>query len=231
MTPLSPTLGSGCPEMRFLRSPYARLHTRSVLRPPWCHHWGWGSAAMGRNESTCSPMKPPTKGAFQILRGNGTSVGTILLFHCPSGHQMGGPGLITCAWRGSIAEWSSRVPMCKSVLPYETFGFRVAVIASIVSCAIILLMSLAFFTCCLMKCVKRTEQGHSNRTAQMWYQLRREDLETVQAAYLGLKGLNNNNSYTRSQPHLGEVAIQVMMHIENPTLTLPASGLTPGMPG
>lgn len=28
----------------------------------------------------------------------------------------------------------------------------------------------------------------------MWYQLRGEDLETVQAAYLGLKGHNHNNS-------------------------------------
>lgn len=32
------------------------------------------------------------------------------------------------------------------------------------------------------------------RTAQLWLQLRGEDLETVQAAYLGLKGLSNNNS-------------------------------------
>lgn len=34
----------------------------------------------------------------------------------------------------------------------------------------------------------------SSRTAQLWYQLRGEDLETVQAAYLGLKGHNHNNS-------------------------------------
>ncbi|KAM6216136.1 sushi domain-containing protein 3 [Rhynchocyon petersi] len=157
---------------------------------------------------TCSQMKPPPQGTFQVLRGNGTSVGTVLLFHCPSGHQISGSGLISCAWKGSIAEWSSGTPVCKSVLPYETFGFRVAVIASIISCAIILLMSMAFLTCCLMKCVKRAEQRHSDRTAQMWYQLRGEDLETVQATYLGLKGLNNNNSCPRSQPYLDEAAMQ-----------------------
>lgn len=121
-------------------------------------------------------------------------MGTVLVFHCPSGHQMVGSGLLTCAWNGNTANWSSGTPVCKSVPPHETFGFRVAVIASIVSCAIILLMSMAFLTCCLLKCVKKSEQRRANRTAQLWHQLRGEDLETVQAAYLGLKGHNHNNS-------------------------------------
>lgn len=41
------------------------------------------------------------------------------------------------------------------------------------------------------------------RASQLWFQLRGEDLETVQAAYLSLKGLNNNTSgggNSRSQP-------------------------------
>ncbi|XP_054443923.1 sushi domain-containing protein 3 isoform X2 [Pteronotus mesoamericanus] len=120
-----------------------------------------------------------------------------------TGHQMVGSGLLTCIWKGSIAEWSSGTPVCKSVTPHETVGFRVAVIASIISCAIILLMSMAFLTCCLLKCVKRTKQQHLDRAAPLWLQLRGEDLETVQATYLGLRGLNSNNSglfESRSQP-------------------------------
>ncbi|EFB13651.1 hypothetical protein PANDA_017244, partial [Ailuropoda melanoleuca] len=106
----------------------------------------------------CTRVQPPPRGTLQVLRGNGTSVGTVIVFRCPSGHQMVGSGLLTCAWKGSVADWSSVTPVCKSVPPYETFGFKVAVIASIVSCAIILLMSMAFLTCCLMRCMKRSEQ-------------------------------------------------------------------------
>ncbi|XP_005408955.1 PREDICTED: sushi domain-containing protein 3 isoform X1 [Chinchilla lanigera] len=155
---------------------------------------GTTTPAPGNRTGTCTQLQPPPRGTLQVLRGDGTAVGTVLVFHCPSGHQMVGSGLLTCAWRGIIADWSSGIPVCKAVPPHETFGFKVAVIASIVSCAIILLMSMAFLTCCLLKCVKRSEQRRSSRTAQMWYQLRGEDLETVQAAYLGLKGNYNNSS-------------------------------------
>lgn len=61
----------------------------------------------------CTHVQPPPRGTLQVLRGNGTSVGTIIVFHCPSGHQMVGSGLLTCAWKGSVAEWSSVTPMCK----------------------------------------------------------------------------------------------------------------------
>ncbi|EHH24278.1 Sushi domain-containing protein 3 [Macaca mulatta] len=160
---------------------------------------------------TCAQLRLPPQATFQVLRGDGASVGTVLMFHCPSNHQMVGSGLLTCTWKGSIAEWSSGSPGCKLVPPHETFGFRVAVIASIVSCAIILLMSMAFLTCCLLKCMKKSERRRSDRSAQLWSQLRDEDLETVQAAYLGLKHFNkpvsrssqahDNHSFTTSRTH------------------------------
>nr|XP_019569415.1 PREDICTED: sushi domain-containing protein 3 isoform X2 [Rhinolophus sinicus] len=156
--------------------------------------------APGNSTGKCTQVQPPPRGTLQVLRGDGTSLGSVIVFHCPTGHQMVGSGLLTCAWKESFAEWSSGTPVCKSVIARETFGFKVAVIASIVSCAIILLMSMAFLTCCLLKCVKRREQRRLDRNAQLWLQLRGEDLETVQAAYLGLKGLSNNSGDPRSQP-------------------------------
>uniref|UniRef100_A0A671ESJ1 Sushi domain containing 3 n=1 Tax=Rhinolophus ferrumequinum TaxID=59479 RepID=A0A671ESJ1_RHIFE len=170
-------------------------HTRTGPGRPWV---GWPVAClslmMASVKGKCTQVQPPPRGTLQVLRGDGISVGTVIVFHCPTGHQMVGSGLLTCAWKESFAEWSSGTPVCKSVIAHETFGFKVAVIASIVSCAIILLMSMAFLTCCLLKCVKRREQRRLDRNAQLWLQLRGEDLETVQAAYMGLKGLSNNNS-------------------------------------
>nr|XP_048288933.1 sushi domain-containing protein 3 isoform X1 [Myodes glareolus] len=164
---------------------------------------GNATPAPGNETGTCAQLHPPPQGTLQVVRGDGTSLGTVLMLHCPSGHQMVGSGLLTCAWNGSVADWSSESPVCKAVPPHETFGFKVAVIASIVSCAIILLMSMAFLTCCLLKCVKKSEQRRADRTAQLWYQLRGEDLETVQAAYLGLKGHNYNNSSSIGGGHGG----------------------------
>uniref|UniRef100_A0A673UAJ5 Sushi domain containing 3 n=1 Tax=Suricata suricatta TaxID=37032 RepID=A0A673UAJ5_SURSU len=168
------------------RRPFQRgvLHTL-------CYPGRGSSPLLSSSTGTCTQVQPPPRGTLQILRGDGTSVGTVIVFHCPSGHQMVGSGLLTCAWKGSIAEWSSVSPVCKSVPPYETFGFKVAVIASIVSSAIILLMSVAFLTCCLMRCMKRSERP-SDRAAQLWPRLRAGDLETVQASYLGLKGPNGS---------------------------------------
>ncbi|XP_044920917.1 sushi domain-containing protein 3 isoform X4 [Mustela putorius furo] len=164
----------------------------------------------------CTHVQPPPRGTLQVLRGNGTSVGTIIVFHCPSGHQMVGSGLLTCAWKGSVAEWSSVTPMCKSVPPYETFGFKVAVIASIVSCAIILLMSMAFLTCCLVRCMKRSEQP-SDR-----------DLGEGTRELAGMARGVDKDPWTTSCPASSPCA-QVMVHVADLGRTPPAPWPTAGV--
>uniref|UniRef100_A0A3Q3WVQ2 Sushi domain-containing protein n=1 Tax=Mola mola TaxID=94237 RepID=A0A3Q3WVQ2_MOLML len=152
-----------------------------------------------QSPAQCTPMPLPTLGTQRIIQGNGTNVGTVISLQCPANHRLVGSEL-RCVTDTNSTHWEGET-YCKSLSPYEDYGFRVAVLASIASLAIIFLMSVAFVTCCLLACIKRKEKKREERESDAWQReeqaLRREGNRS-RCTHKGRNSNNNNNSQEKN---------------------------------
>ncbi|OCT58069.1 hypothetical protein XELAEV_18002566mg [Xenopus laevis] len=67
----------------------------------------------------CKKMSPPESGTLHVVYGNGSSVGSVLMFQCSSMYQLVGEGISTCVWRGNSTLWTSGTPTCHDVWARE----------------------------------------------------------------------------------------------------------------
>ncbi|KAK2840867.1 hypothetical protein Q7C36_012446 [Tachysurus vachellii] len=151
-------------------------------------------------EGQCTSIPPPQLGTLKLVAGNGTSVGTVMTLICPLNHRAISGGRITCVQESNITEWSGGIPACRSVTHIE--GFRLALLLSIVSTAIIMLMSIMFITSWLLERLKkeelrRLERERKEESERLWHQVNAED----QREYFYAHDSNINNNSNRQAQH------------------------------
>ncbi|XP_017577845.1 uncharacterized protein LOC108442355 [Pygocentrus nattereri] len=154
-----------------------------------------------RNQTgQCAPMQSPVLGTLKLVAGNGTSVGTVMTLQCPYKHRVVGGGRLSCVQDSNTALWSGGVPECRPVSRYEDEGFRLALLASIISSAIIIFMSIIFITSCLVKRVRKEERRRMERErrkredAAYWQHMEQQEMTED---FYSQKGRNNNNNNSK----------------------------------
>ncbi|KAM9855455.1 uncharacterized protein susd3 isoform 2-T2 [Aulostomus maculatus] len=148
------------------------------------------------SQAQCTPVPLPALGTQRIIQGNGTDVGTVISLQCPAKHKLIGSELM-CVTDTNSTHWVGET-YCKPLSPYEEYGFRVAVLASIASSAIILFMSLAFITCCVLDSIKEDKRKKQERESAMWQwqeQARHQD----HRSHFIHSGRNNNNNNSQEK--------------------------------
>lgn len=146
----------------------------------------------GRSQAQCMPVPLPAVGTQRIIQGNGTNVGTIISLQCPAKHRLVGEEL-KCVMGTNSTQWVGE-PFCQPLSPYGDYGFRVAVLASIVSSGIILLMSVAFITCCLLDCIEKDKAKSQGRGSDGHPWTSEDQRQEDRRSHYSHKGRNNNNN-------------------------------------
>uniref|UniRef100_A0A3Q1AS22 Sushi domain-containing protein n=1 Tax=Amphiprion ocellaris TaxID=80972 RepID=A0A3Q1AS22_AMPOC len=151
-------------------------------------------SASGHPLTQCTPIPLPALGTQKIIQGNGTNVGTVISLQCPAKHKLVGSE-VKCVMDTNSTHWVGET-YCKPMSPYEDYGFRVAVLASIVSSAIIFFMSVAFITCCLLDCIKEDKRKKQERESDYWQWEEQAQHHESRSRY----SRNNNNNNAQEKP-------------------------------
>ncbi|XP_016394570.1 sushi domain-containing protein 3, partial [Sinocyclocheilus rhinocerous] len=151
-------------------------------------HWG-----------QCAPLLSPAVGTLKLVSGDGTSMGSVMSLQCPSRHRAVSGSQMSCVWSSNKTYWSGGTPECKPLSRFEDDGFRLALLVSFISSAIILLMSIFFITSCLVRHVKREERRKMERArktgaSEFWQQMDVEGVELQREVLHNQKTTNNNNN-------------------------------------
>lgn len=155
----------------------------------------------GHPLTQCTPIPLPALGTQRIIQGNGTNVGTVISLQCPAKHKLVGSE-VKCVMDTNSTHWVGET-YCKPMSPYEDYGFRVAVLASIVSSAIIFFMSVAFITCCLLDCIKEDKRKKEERESDYWQWEEQAQHHESRSRY---SRNNNNNNAQEKLPSLWDTS-------------------------
>ncbi|XP_016125617.1 uncharacterized protein [Sinocyclocheilus grahami] len=113
----------------------------------------------------CISVLPPRRGSYYVEHGTGVSVGSMLVFWCKEGYQLVGHEKITCILHAGVPRWSSYLPATLSIsikcIPRPNDqGLRVALLVSVVSGVVILVMTVCFIVCCCQECMRKKKEKH-----------------------------------------------------------------------
>ncbi|XP_062432850.1 uncharacterized protein LOC134140828 [Rhea pennata] len=107
-----------------------------------------GTSGRSNVSAECTALAPPRYGYYDVDGGSGSSSGSVITYWCKDGYQLVGSERLVCLRQDGFASWSHRPPHCEAIPHPRDKGFRVAVVASLVSGAVILALSVSFAVCC-----------------------------------------------------------------------------------
>ncbi|XP_058607877.1 uncharacterized protein si:ch211-242e8.1 isoform X2 [Onychostoma macrolepis] len=108
----------------------------------------------------CISVLPPRRGSYYVEHGTGVSVGSMLVFWCKEGYQLVGHEKITCILHAGVPRWSSYLPVCESIPRPNDQGLRIALLVSVVSGVVILVMTVCFIVCCCQERMSKKKEKH-----------------------------------------------------------------------